>query len=578
MTTHPRTRWRIACLCCAGLAACLAHPEPISSARSALTEPALLITEVAQATPFDGRVVDAVEVYCAAADGCEAFRVCDSSASGTTSCSSPQPALALAGRRVVTRGNALTSGDVVWLADAVGAELAGTRVSASDCASGSSHARSDCAAASWNACSTPNLGLSAGVCDAAPTFRTLFTENQHGQPEATCTRPVCQQLMAAINGASTSIDFAIYGVRAQPAVIEALLAAQTRGVRVRAVVDTENADCSAFGYPDTSALIAALTPGSVRCDIGPGYTYIMHDKFFVFDGQSVWTGSTNLSDTELGGEYNSDVAVLIDSPELAAVYDAEFEEMYGGKFHHKKVDDTPHQLTLADGTRVESYFSPSDGARAHAVLPLIAAATSTLDVAMFFFTDPDVAQALIDASARGVRVRMVLDASGAAHPASKSSQLCAADIPVKVENWGGKSHSKWAVADADHDAATVLFGSMNWTASGDQDNDENTLVVHDRALAAQFRAEFERQWADLPDALTCAHVQAESAASSQCGANHDCSNACSSGACCDGVDNDHDGLIDLQEEACGCNDGIDNDEDGFIDGDDFDCRSAPDDP
>lgn len=573
-----RSRARLACLCSASLAACLAHPEPISSARSALSEPSLLISEVAQAASWSGHVVDAVEVYCAAADGCGAFRVCDSSAGGAPSCSAPQPALAQGGRVVVTRGNTITNTDVVWLADTTGAELSGTRVTATDCAPGTSHARNDCAAAMWNACSTPGLGLSAGACDAAPTFRVAFTENQHGQPEATCLRPVCQQLMAAITGATTSIDFAVYGVRAQPAIIEALSAAQARGVRVRGVVDSENADCSAFGYPDTAALIAALTPGSVHCDIGPGYTYIMHDKFFVFDGQSLWTGSTNISDTELGGEYNSDVAVLIDSPELASVYDAEFAQMYGGKFHHKKADDTPHALTLADGTHVESYFSPSDGALAHVVLPLIQAAQRTLDVAMFFFTDADAAQALVDAAARGVRVRMVLDATGAAHPASKSPQLCAADIPVKVENWGGKSHSKWAVADADSDAATVLFGSMNWTGSGDQDNDENTLVVHDRALATQFHAEFERQWADLPDALICAHVQAESADSSECGPNHACSNACTSGACCDGIDNDHDGLIDLQEEACGCNDGIDNDEDGFIDAEDYDCRSAPDDP
>jgi phosphatidylserine/phosphatidylglycerophosphate/cardiolipin synthase-like enzyme len=571
---HTLSRSRLACCFAASLSACVSHPEPISSARAALSAPPLLITEVAQAARFDAHVLDAVEVYCAAANGCAAFRVCDRSAGATPSCSAAQPALAHGARVVVTRGNAITNRDVVWLADVNGSELAGTRVTATDCPASTSHARDDCAAATWNACAPPSLGLSSGACDAAPAFRVAFTTNQHGQPEATCARPVCQRLMAAIAAARSSIDFAVYGVRAQPALIEALAAAQARGVRVRGVVDTENADCSAFGYPDTAALIAALSPGSVHCDIGRGYTYIMHDKFFVLDGRAVWTGSTNLSDTELGGEYNSDVAMLIDSPALAAVYAAEFEEMYGGAFHHKKLDNPPHGLTLAGGTRVESYFSPSDGALAHAVLPLIETARSTLDVAMFFFTDPDAARAMIAAAARGVRVRVVLDATGAANAASKSPQLCAANIPVKIENWGGKSHSKWAVADA----GTVLFGSMNWTGAGDRDNDENTLVVHDRALAAQFQAEFERQWADLPDALICARVQAESADSSQCGPSHDCSNACTAGACCDHVDNDHDGLIDLQEEACGCHDGIDNDEDGFIDAADFDCRSAPNDP
>jgi len=38
----------------------------------------------------------------------------------------------------------------------------------------------------------------------------------------------------------------------------------------------------------------------------------MHDT-------KVWTGSTNISDTELGGEYNSDVAALISSYKLAEI-------------------------------------------------------------------------------------------------------------------------------------------------------------------------------------------------------------------------------------------------------------------
>jgi phosphatidylserine/phosphatidylglycerophosphate/cardiolipin synthase-like enzyme len=346
------------------------------------------------------------------------------------------------------------------------------------------------------------------------------------------------------------------------------------------VVDTENADCSAFGYPDTALLRSELPAGDVVCDVGPGFGSIMHDKFFVFDAERVWTGSTNISDTELGGEYNSDVAALIDSPELASIYGSEFEQMFGGKFHKHKVDDTLHVLPeFADGTLLESYFSPSDHATKNAVLPLIDNATVSLEIAMFFFTDAAIADALIAAQARGVQVRMVLDASGAANASSKHPQLCAAGIEVKIENWGGKSHSKWAVADASlPDSATVLFGSMNWTASGDQQNDENTLVVRNSAFAAQFHAEFARQWADLAQVPVCTRVGVESAQSSVCGAPNDCSGSCSSGACCDGIDNDHDGRIDLQEEACACADGIDNDGDGFIDRADFDCQTQPEDP
>ena len=410
-------------------------------------------------------------------------------------------------------------------------------------------------------CAAPSLGQGQGGCAPQPehaSIEVLFARNQGGRPESSCDRPLCQRLVAAIAGAQSSVDFAIYGVRNQNAVIDALVEAQVRGVRVRGVVDTEGDACDHFEYEDTGLLMRRLSAGSVVCDAGTGHSYIMHDKFFVLDEASVWTGSTNISDTELGGEYYADAAVLVESSPLAAVYTREFEEMFAGKFHKHKLDDTAHVLPpLADGTQLESYFSPSDRTIEHAVLPLIDNAQHSLDVAMFYFTEERIFQALKRAHARGVKLRMVLDAGGALNEFSKHRPLCELDVPVKVEHWGGKSHSKWAVADAPEDArAAVLVGSLNWTKAANEQNDENTLVIrHNAGVAAAFASEFERQWADLPDSLICAVVAVEGPESSDCGPDHDCVHHCVRGSCCDGIDNDHD---------------------KYIDGDDFGCRSESD--
>jgi phosphatidylserine/phosphatidylglycerophosphate/cardiolipin synthase-like enzyme len=427
-------------------------------------------------------------------------------------------------------------------------------------------------------------GATASACspgepNAEPksfVFSLDFTTNQQGSPEATCARPACKNLIREIERSKRAIEFAVYGIRAQDHVIRALAAAERRGVNVRGVVDALDSECTRFEYADTRELIDALSPGRVRCDAGPEVESIMHDKFFVFDRQKVWTGSTNLSDTELGGEYNTDVAATITSPALAAIYGREFEEMFGGRFHGQKADDLTQALDarhFADSTVVESWFSPSDRAIANAVLPLIQGALETLDVAMFFFTSDEIANALISASARGVRVRVILDAEGAASRYSQHPRLCAEGIALKIESFGGKSHAKWAVADAALPAsARVLFGSMNWTKAGDSLNDENTLVVQNPAFAAGFAAEFEREWALLAALPECTRIWAEGADSSDCSPSGDCTLTCTSGACCDGVDNDHDGSFDLDEEACACADDTDNDGDGYIDGDDFDCR------
>jgi phosphatidylserine/phosphatidylglycerophosphate/cardiolipin synthase-like enzyme len=419
-------------------------------------------------------------------------------------------------------------------------------------------------------------GPTAGQSEPRPfTFELDFTSNQRGAPEATCTRPACKRLLSAIGKSERTIEFAVYGLRSQAHVISALAAAQKRGVVVRGVVDALDSSCKSFEYADTPALIEALSPGSVRCDAGPQVGEIMHDKFFVFDRKRVWTGSTNLSDTELGGEYNTDVAALIDSPELAAIYGQELDEMFGGRFHGQKRDDGGHVLGahhFADRAVVESYFSPSDRPIDSAVLPLIRGATRTLDVTMFFFTSEVLADALIEAMARGVETRVILDAEGASSRYSQHPRLCAGGMALKIENFGGKSHAKWAVADAAlPDAAAVSFGSMNWTKAGDSLNDENTLVVRSAAFAASFASEFERQWQLLEGTPECTRVWAEGADSSDCSPSGDCALTCTSGACCDGVDNDHDRRYDLAEEACGCKDAADNDGDGYVDADDFDC-------
>ena len=75
-------------------------------------------------------------------------------------------------------------------------------------------------------------------------------------PEPSCSSDLCSALLSEIQSAKKSIDFAIYGMRGQKAIFNALLAAKDRGVKLRAIVDkdTDNKNY----YPDTDKLIKAL--------------------------------------------------------------------------------------------------------------------------------------------------------------------------------------------------------------------------------------------------------------------------------------------------------------------------------
>jgi phosphatidylserine/phosphatidylglycerophosphate/cardiolipin synthase-like enzyme len=42
------------------------------------------------------------------------------------------------------------------------------------------------------------------------------------------------------------------------------------------------------------------------------------------------------------------------------------------------------------------------------------------------------------------------------------------------------------------DGKTVVTGSFNFSDSADEKNDENLIIIHDEAIAQQYRAEFAR--------------------------------------------------------------------------------------
>src|SRR5215510_12309183 len=124
--------------------------ESNGAARSPLDTVPLIITEVAQSTLYGGTTADKVEVFCTNADDCSAYKVCDTTATGS-SCSALQAALRAQQRAVVSRGTSITTTDEVWLADSAGVELTGTRVGPFACGSGLSQSRADCSIAAFGA-------------------------------------------------------------------------------------------------------------------------------------------------------------------------------------------------------------------------------------------------------------------------------------------------------------------------------------------------------------------------------------------------------------------------------------------
>ena len=358
-------------------------------------------------------------------------------------------------------------------------------------------------------------------------FLTDLTTNLY--PSGKCTSEYCKELVIQINNANKSIDMALYGYSNIPDITFALERAIKRGVTVRMVYDI-NVNGSNF-YPDTFKM-AKMIVGS-KADYGETeyQNSIMHNKFFIFDRKTVMTGSANISFNDVCG-FNSNAIILIESPEIAEIYEEEFNQMAENLFHNKKSKISNKENILMGDSIVSVYFSPKDNTIDNVIIPLINNAKKYIYIPTFIITYKPVTQALIDAKSRNVDVKLIIDATNANNKYSTHQKLRDNKIPIKTENFAGKMHSKSLIIDDKY----IIVGSMNLSKSGNLKNDENILVIENPDLTKFYKNIFLYQWEKIPDKWLNKNAGSES---------HD-----SLGSCFDNVDNDFDGKIDSEDSGC----------------------------
>lgn len=355
------------------------------------------------------------------------------------------------------------------------------------------------------------------------------------KPSNTCKTDVCRELIQQVNSAQNSIDFAIYGYTKIPELQNALENAQNRGVKIRFVYDIDNKGENF--YSDTLYLTTVIKEN--QTDFAPKnrkskakyQAALMHNKFFIFDDKKVLTGSANISSTDMSG-FNSNAIILIDSPQLAEIYEKEFEQMYFGKFHTLKSKIKGDRILSTDNSILSVYFSPKDTPITTQIIPLIDGAQKYIYMPVFLITHKELADSLVRASKRGVSVKVILDATNAHGSASKHKFLRQNGIQVKTENFAGKMHSKSIIID---DVYTII-GSMNFSKSGEKINDENLIIIKNPEIAKFYKTFFQYMWKRIPDKWLYKNARAESPDSI--------------GSCSDGIDNDFDGKIDMLDDSC----------------------------
>jgi phosphatidylserine/phosphatidylglycerophosphate/cardiolipin synthase-like enzyme len=307
-----------------------------------------------------------------------------------------------------------------------------------------------------------------------------------------------REVAAFVAAAERSLDFAHYdfhlGAETAAVVGGAITDAAARGVAVRFLYNLDHRNPIPVPPPPEpdGELIESL---GVPFRAVAGVPDLMHHKYVVRDGETVWTGSTNWTDESWHRQEN--VVVAVHSRDVATKFAANFEELWDGGSVEQSGFVAPEPLEVA-GRRLRAWFTPGHGEDlSHRIGKAIGRAKRRVRIASPVITAAPVLSTLAEKVSEGK-----LDIAGCVDQPQvrgvvyqwRQNGNVSWKLPllerVMQAPFSGKRSTPWGIGSV-HDfmhakvtiADDVVFaGSFNLSRSGEL-NAENVLEVEDPDLA-----------------------------------------------------------------------------------------------
>lgn len=355
--------------------------------------------------------------------------------------------------------------------------------------------------------------MSSDVRNAGNTIAIRFLEQDQQRPEE-----VAGWLADFVDQTRRTLDIALYDCRLSdgPASIlrESLQKRLAAGIQIRLIYDAGDKpqgpagvdECGVEPVPHgTHERVAELGLPANGTRAIQGLHALMHHKYLIRDGESVWTGSLNLSDDSMRRMEN--IVVTLDSLKLASYYRRDYEQLWRTETIVESGDfkTDPDTLRYRNSPALADVdFSPGRGLAINAlVAKRVAEAKRRVVICSMLFTSSRLVRALVDLLDRGeVEISGVFD----------GTQMAAV-----LEQWKGREDLRWkmeavtrivkeaglvgknstpyrpeAVHDFLHIKAivvddTVLTGSHNFSHAA-QANAENVVAITSAPLAEEVAA------------------------------------------------------------------------------------------
>ena len=290
-----------------------------------------------------------------------------------------------------------------------------------------------------------------------------------------------------------TLHAAVFNIN-DPELISYLIEAHHAGVEVRLIMDGRKFRPRYSWYQGDDLLLKAGVPlVGIHREAGA-----MHNKFVIFNGEEVATGSMNWEPRARSDNHEN--VIFSSHRDVITAYARRFEVLAGGRARPR---EAAHRLE----DEVSVTFAPDEPSHL-AVAQLIDQAQESILVSMFTAKDiwwyedgrrESLLTKLIDAHERGVKVIAIIDRD--IHEASEYYGIESEDDPIdewleesgvrvvradNERNRYASMHHKFVVIDDE----IVVTGAYNWYYDSAYRNDEDQLVIRDENIAKLYRGEF----------------------------------------------------------------------------------------
>ena len=360
-----------------------------------------------------------------------------------------------------------------------------------------------------------NIIFSTASPDAATQemnvyFNGSVNEDLATQETAVSDHNFAEHYIEWIESAEESIDVTFYNISQEVGsdVTDALIDARRSGIDIRVVMNqnlSNPADANRQRMVDNDIQV-------IQSGAGGRTQGIMHNKFAIIDYHSsdpedIWVIVSSWNTTDNGTFQQYQNMIEFQDPALAGGYLAEFEQMWGGdgdqpdvsnaRFGTNKSVVNPTAFWV-DDAYIELYFSPQADAERR-ILEAFDEAQHDINVNTMGITRWDYRNKIGDRHDAGIQTRGVIGDINLGGPSADIFQELSASYDFHDHGAASNTllHHKSAIVDGldqGYRNGRVIAGSMNWSASGNNRNDENTIFIQNDRIANLYMQEFAARY------------------------------------------------------------------------------------